>query len=250
MNPLHFWSRTRSRSSIRPTVEVLEDRMVPASISVGRTRVTIRGDSGINQVSIRDNGDGDLRINISGRPRASATTNNIQEIFIDTREGNDLVTYSQSGLRTRNLLLHASLGNGDDTFQAVINGMIPPERGLFLGVEGGSQKDSIAIKALVDVHGPRGLGILPTSVRGLVINAVGGDDNDTITLSFQGINAGNFEAKAEGGPGDDRIEAVLNRAPGSSGSVILSLNGAPGADSIGLLQEGVLQVGATPINLP
>jgi hypothetical protein len=101
-------SARRAAPSFRPTLEPLEDRTVPASLSVSGSRLTIRGDGFDNRVVIGDNGDGDLIVNITGAPGRSGTFQNITRISISTLSGNDRITYIQQGNRTRNMTLAAA----------------------------------------------------------------------------------------------------------------------------------------------
>jgi hypothetical protein len=80
----------KSNRNVRPEMEVLEDRTVPASVSVRGTRMTILGDNLRDRVTIRDNGNGRVAAIIANSVGASsAVGTRIESIVVRTRGQND-----------------------------------------------------------------------------------------------------------------------------------------------------------------
>jgi hypothetical protein len=218
--------------AVKPTVEPLEERTVPASLSVSGSRLTVRGDSGDNRVLIGDNGDGDLIVSVIGAPSRSGTFQNINRINILTSSGNDRVTYLQQGSRRRNMTVSTALGSGRDSFFADVLGNVNSGRALEILVADSSASDTdvIEVQAASDVDVGSG-GVFRVDLRA-------GGGRDRVDFNYRGELDGALSVVLDGGSGDDGVSTLFTRAvvradPGSRGALVPSVAlGGPGRDAV------------------
>jgi hypothetical protein len=229
--PFH---RARGRRA-RPAVELLEDRAVPASISVSSARVLVLGDGTPNHVTIRDDGAGKLHIAITGTPGAVTTVRHIHRLVVRTLGGNDMMSYIQAGQRTQNMQLEVALGKGANQFTAYIQGSISAGRDLRLSVAGGPNNDTINVQTSANVTAG---GILSAAL-------FGGPGQDKIQFNYQGRIDGTADVTFAGGPGDDTLQATVAVDPQSRGSGTLWLQGGAGDDLLKVLVANTAH--STPI---
>src|SRR5262249_62270266 len=99
--------KVQNARTVRPEVEALEDRAVPAFVFISGTTIRIVGDNDLNdRVQITDNGAGRVRATITNsRGTASDAGGNIRTIIVATLGGRDEVTYTCTGSVSRPLTL-------------------------------------------------------------------------------------------------------------------------------------------------
>lgn len=212
------------RLAFHPAVEVLEDRSVPASLSLRGSTLTVTGDSLGNRVSIRDNGNGDLRVSITGRPARTGNFANVRILRLRLSSGNDRVVYIQEGPRTRSLLFETDLGTGSDVFFADVLRPINPSQFLEIVVRDssfGAENDVIEVQAGTDVDIRSG-GLLRVDLRA-------GTGRDRIDFNYRGEIDGALSVVLDGGSSDDRpfgiffTRATVRAYAGSTGAIMPSL---------------------------
>jgi hypothetical protein len=182
--------------------------MFSCSVGVSTGIMTIGGDSGTNNVAITDNGDGDLGVVCDS---VTTLASNVIRINLDTHGGNDIVSFTQNGNRTRNMDLNAELGSGDDRFTGRVNGDINASRTLHIGVKGEGGRDDIYVYATNDVDVAGG--------ATLALNLSGGDARDVIFATYRGEADGTIRLNESGGSSDDSLYARVQADAGSTGGL-------------------------------
>jgi hypothetical protein len=207
-------------------VEALGDRLVPSATfteDTGTHSLTVTaGAHQNNTVTIRNDGDGNLKITADG---ASRSFTHIKDLLVVTGDGKDTVTYNQgvAGQEadvTRSFRLSVFLGDGNDRFTANVfgdvgfrqDGVIQP-RDLAFVVDGDSGADRIDFN-LHDAD--------VTSGSILQVIAGGSFGNDNMTLDSDGEVDGRFLLRMFGDNDNDTIAV----------NVLLD------ADSGGLVEDG------------
>lgn len=251
MSSRQFRRTSPAKAPYRPRIEALEDRDVPASISVAGSTVTVTGDNTANRVTIRDNGDGDIQVSITGAPGAGPVNfNNITRIRVNTDTGNDRVNYTQTGARTRNMDLRINLGRGNDEANVFIQGDIRANRTLSVLVDNpffllfGQDNDRINIQAT-------NVNIEANAAFNLTAN--GGTGTDRVDFNYSGIVNGPLNYTLDGGLGDDSpfdnafIRATVRLRAGTVGfpAVTGVVRGGFGNDSVAnfIFKEGAAGTG-------
>jgi hypothetical protein len=238
-----FRSPARPARKARLGVEALDGRLLPSvtftehssdhSLSV----VAAAGQN--NTITIRNDGNGNLTIVADG---ATRHFEQIESVFVNTKDGKDTVTYNQgtstqSANLRRNFGLRVDLGylfdgNDADKFVANVFGDVGffnsqgvHARSLGFEVNGGAEADRIDF----NFH--------DTDVRAgstLAIEANGVNGNDNITVDMDGevdgtlkldVHAGNLM----GGFDNDTVAVNILLDSGSSGSVA---GNGPGGSAI------------------
>src|SRR5689334_17739234 len=114
------------KNKFAPQVEGLDQRaLMNCTVSAFAGQLAITGDSGNDQVTLRDNGRGTVTVAATGAPTQTFT--GINKITINTEDGDDNVTYSMYGnlVGTQYVLVglgsqYGVNGGGNDTFRATL----------------------------------------------------------------------------------------------------------------------------------
>jgi hypothetical protein len=217
--------------SFRPTVELLETRTTPATLSLSGSTLSVRGDSASNTIIVGDNGNGDLNVSITGNPGRSGRFENITRINISGSTGNDRIVYEQRGDRTRNLRVQINPGSGNDSVFADILGDINSGRALEIVVGGTTNgNDVIEVQAGSDVDVEVGA-IFRVDLRG-------GFGRDRVEFNYRGELDGALSVVADAGVNDDGLAGFFARArvhidSGSTGALVGSrVLGGLGEDAV------------------
>src|SRR5262245_48931065 len=203
-------SRRRERSpQSRPRLEVLEGRSCPAvAIVTFAGTMFVLGDSAANDVTITDQGDGNVEAVITS-PSNTATreASNITNIVVLAGGGNDTVDYQLDNAVTRAKTLLVDLGSGNDV--ANLNASA--------GVNGSY--------LLATVYGGAGADAITGSIGAVAAGAAaalafdGGLGNDTVTATSNGLLNGALAVAVSGGLDNDTVSADLTVAAGSTGAL-------------------------------
>jgi hypothetical protein len=212
--------------SVRLGVESLSDRLVPSVTFTEHPdthSLNVVAASGQNNtITIRNDGDGNLRITADGVTRDFT---GVESLFVNTGNGRDQVTYRQ-GTATqeadivRSFDLRVDLGymtssNDFDRFTANVFGDVGQNRRFGLEVNGGAAADVIDLN-LNDTDVATG--------ATLDIDAEGLNGNDTITIDMDGELDGTLLLYAKGGhiyggADNDTVAVNILLDAGSTGSV-------------------------------
>jgi hypothetical protein len=208
------------RRSLIPTLETLEGRDCPSvdAFVVGHT-LFVRGDDADNVVSITDDGLGGVSADIDG---TTVDGTDIRRINVQTRDGNDTVTYTASASLSASRHLGINLGKGDDTFTM----------DAASGITSGSLN--------VSLHGHQGdntgtitLGTIDEGASAL-FQLHGGNGDDDFTATFDGELNGKLGLHMHGGSGSDTLTGEITVAEGSTGKLAAALQGGSGSDNLTL----------------
>jgi hypothetical protein len=224
-------TRQRSKNAFFPRLETLEDRLTPAvRMTSSGTTLRLIGNRLPDQVTVVDNGDGDLRVSFSG---GMFRGDNLRRIQFNLGEGHDRFTYRQTGNRTRSMLLSGSLGSGHDMFTAHIQGGVTFLNTLDFLVRGDSGLDSLRVVADsgVDIQ----LGAL------MRVELFGGNDRDQVDFNYQGKLDGTLRYRLDGQGGNDNgtgfVRATIRANADSFGQIGIvgeaaRVAGGSGSDSL------------------
>src|SRR5262245_9074763 len=137
---VHAAPRTRS---VRLCLERLEDRSLPAvTFTVSGPLLTITGSNADDAVTLNDDGAGNLTLTATG-VSGTQNVNGINQITINTKKGNDRVTYNLNGTLAHPLSISADLKEGRDIF-LFNGGFFDVAATLSLSVNGGTDKDTMS----------------------------------------------------------------------------------------------------------
>jgi hypothetical protein len=185
--------------SVRPSVEVLEDRRVPAVIASKHGReLTIKGDQAANTISIVAQANGDLVVTAGTLTR---TFRKIQEINVNLKGGADTLTVNLAAAAPigRTYDLDVKGGAGDDSVM------------VMLGAFGGSKSREI------DVNLGGGSNDLTILADGILADAEldievfgknGGFDDVLMDLGDLNTEA-SLEVSGDLGHGDNRFDVIV-----------------------------------------
>lgn len=207
-----FCQATRTARRFVPTLDTLEDRLVPATASSKDGVLRIDGNAKDEQIALIDNGDGDVSVQQPGVSNFIGI--DIQSIVINTLGGKDQVRYIQQASRTRPLSMRVNLGTGNDRFSADLRGGVLNFRTMQVSVVGSTGRDTIEVVAgnafIEEGFNVQGLALLQLDLNG-------GSDNDTIRVAYNGKADGELRVNARGGADDDTIDCQLTIRPDSEG---------------------------------
>jgi len=201
------------RRSLIPTLETLEGRDCPSvdAFVVGHTLV-VRGDDADNTVTITDDGLGAVSADIDG---TTVDGTDIRRINVQTRDGNDTVTYTASASLSASRNLGIDLGKGDDTFTM----------DAASGITSGSLN--------VSLHGHQGdntatitLGTIDEGARAL-LQLHGGNGDDDFSATFDGELNGKLALDMHGGSGSDTLAGDITVAEGAPANSRPSFRAGP-----------------------
>jgi hypothetical protein len=219
-------------------LEALEDRMVPAgTVTFTAGTIAIVGDNAPNVVIISDAGTGaigSIAVSLDGVIQTNTAAATALAITVNTLGGNDTVRYNlTTDLQTgQSRTLTANLGDKNDFFQATgvetagDTADIATGANLTLNVNGQKGRDRIFFDFSKDVDVNGGA---------LIINAGGGQDRDTIALTYLGNMDGTLTFNLNGGQDRDRISAYVGLDSGSTGTMTGQVRGQAGNDLLALV---------------
>lgn len=222
------------RPAVRPRVENLEDRSLPAcSVVPSGAVLTITGDNGPNNVRIVDNataGPGNVTVICDGIA-TPLNTFTISQIIVNTGGGNDTVEF---GLNAKlpaglNRLLAVDLGDGHDNLIASFAGGFSNVAGMTLTAQGGRGRDFFLVNALNNVE------LDPGSALRLDMNS--GDDRDIVLVGYNGRMRGALSLITAGGNDRDRMFTNVALLAGSAGSLVAQQYGLGADDRMGLIVD-------------
>jgi hypothetical protein len=240
-----------------PRVEALEDRRVPTCnfIVQGSTllvQAPVTRSQPNNNIVISDNGSGGAN-NVVGFCKQPFFPNvAISRIELNAGGGNDRVTYNLIGDLVTSRVLDANLGNGSNTFQAVLRRNILSGGSLSLNVQGGSGTDHLSAVVIgslaantqlrVSFNGLGGDNVLDVAFAHFVnvaagasigLGLFGGGGSDRISMAYQGVMSGTFTSNATGGRRSNVISQDIELQGGSTGTVgPSSIRGGPQPDRL------------------
>jgi len=209
----------------RPGLEGLEGRVTPAITSITQNLAahvaTITANNAADTITLTDRGVGGVSVTGSGLSTATRLDASIRTIKVNSKGGNDQVTYNLTGNLTRSMKVVTDLALGNDSFAANLSGhSIGNNSTLNLITIGGGGSDSLRVNA--------GTAALPTNVAAgstLRLEMQAGSDfdlfdgNDTVNVTYRGRLDGKLILKADGGLGDDVLTALATLDAGSHGFV-------------------------------
>lgn len=208
-------------SSLRssPAVESLETRCCPsASIGIRGQLLLIRGDAAANTVAIQDDGAGNVTASIDGK---SVTGSNIHGIFVDTRGGDDSVSYTLANpLETREFF-GIRTGGGADTVTLDFSKGIAAGGHLRLGVSSGGGADNVSAN----------LGSIAAGASAKV-NIETGDGDSTVNVGFTGWLDGGLSTRIKSGDGNNNLTANYDVNAGSTGSLRSKIEAGDGNNDL------------------
>ncbi|MCE9563970.1 MAG: hypothetical protein K8U57_18160 [Planctomycetes bacterium] len=224
------------KNKFAPSVEALDQRaMMSCTVAASFGHLTVTGDSGNDQVTIRDNGRGGITVAATGA--ATQTFSGINHIDINTEDGDDNVTYTVYGNIATTQYVVVGLGSqygrnggGNDTFHGMIaNGVDILNGGrLDMIADGGGGDDVVTFTAIgVDVQ--QG-GILKSQLGG-------GAGQDQVQQYFNGLDNGAVVMRSHGGDDHDNIWQSMTFAAGSTGHTAGWVTGDDGDDSLSLFMN-------------
>jgi hypothetical protein len=223
-----FRSPARPARKARLGVEALGDRLVPSATFTehpDHTLDVVAAAHQNNTITIRNDGDGNLRIVADGATRHFT---HIEGVHVNAGDGTDTVTYNQ-GSATQAVNTRRSFGmtvnladsfldnSATNTFTANVFGDVGffqqgtvHARELEFAVFGGAKADRIDFNFHdTDVRAGSTLRAFATGLGG----------NDNITLDSDGDVDGDFLLDLEGFDGNDTVAANVLLDDGSTGSV-------------------------------
>lgn len=207
-----------------PRAEMLEDRCTPAVsiLTLGRT-MFILGDSSANTVEIKDQGDGTINATItSSTNTATRDATRINSIVVLARGGADTVKYELGNPLTTARALLFDLGAGNDA--ATLNASAGvSSSALLAAVYGGEGIDDIQASIGTIAYG---------AYAGVALD--GGAGDDSVAATFTGQLDGALALAVAGGLDNDKVSAVLDIDPGSTGYLAVAALGGSGDDNLTL----------------
>jgi hypothetical protein len=240
-------SKCSQGKRFRPVLEAMDERLVP-SVTIqedtsAHTLTLTAGDHQSNTITIRNDGDGGLRIVADGVVR---NFTGIKGVTVKTGDRADTVTYNQgtSGQEVdlqRDFTLNVELGDNAsgtlDRFTANVFGDVGfsqngewQARTLAFLIEGNDRNDLFQAdgRDRIDINVNHDTDVRPGSQ--LYLRLHGGDSNDNITVDYDGRMDGKLNLLAAGEAGADTVAVNAQLDTGSSGKVVCSDN--PGGAAI------------------
>jgi len=249
----------RSRAP-RLAVEVLEPRDCPACtvVQAGHT-VNILGDGGANTITISEAGPPTTAAAMTITADGITTTyagGTIARVYVQTRAGDDVVTYKSAVVPGREgiSLLSISLGTGNDLAdvtdsQAISTAVDVPGRWSVM-IDGSAGDDTVVTRfGRMDLQALRvranlgegndtfaalfagPIATLSGKPTAIGLNVQGGAGNDSIDLQAAAQVEGTYlTAIFQGGEGDDEITMAVDFAGNRENTVHLEALGGSGSD--------------------
>src|SRR5262245_20451169 len=201
----------------------LERRWCPScTVTVDGNTLRIIGDATNNNVAIVDNGAAGIVVTCDTVASPAAT--GIEHVRVDTRGGDDTVTYSRStagGNFTGRLDFKAKLGSGNDSFTANLNGNdLVGTANVEFDIAGNAGNDTMTFNA-----GTTAAGVDIASGARLKLGAAGDNGTDSITVAYAGKLDGKLTVQDQGGADNDTVAATVALSAGSTGSLTAAVRG-------------------------
>jgi hypothetical protein len=193
------WART-----FVPRLECLEERCTPTTLAVHGSTLLVLGDNNANTIAITDDGHGNVSATLDGN---SVSGTGIKHVVVNTRGGDDTVTYTLTGQLTQNEKLQFQLGKGTDK--------------LTLDFSKGLANSHLA----VDVNG---------------------HGTDTVTSTFGDFNNSNLYYRANLGKGDDSVVTTLAGNILGTSQVRFNVNTGKGDDTVQFNAQGATNPNGPP----
>jgi hypothetical protein len=249
-------SRSRKPANFVPTFDLLENRLVPASIDPQGPTLVITGNDKADRIVITDFGGGHVKVQAG---KATSDVTGVNTIQINTKGGKDNVDYTLAGDVTQTMNVTANLGKDNDTFTAHLTGHSLTAGTLDFTVNGQDGDDTVRIDASVGTNLASGtsLGValnggagrdtlfVPfngniSQNAGLQVNMSGGGDRDNLKTTYSGKNDGSIVLGMSGDADRDTLDAEVTLGAGSTGGVGRSdnpalLQGGTGNDTMTFL---------------
>jgi hypothetical protein len=214
----------RRTNRFRPQLDPLETRCVLSnSVSISGGVLHIHGDANQNRVQLQHDGNGHVTGLIDSlfkslrRDRIAIDQPGVKKVVVDTKGGNDVVTFTQTANLRRNFEVVANTGDGNDTFTATLNGDILAGKTMLVTGNGSGGANSMTVNLVNDVDVKAG--------AALRINLQGGDNpfdvvnQDILSVAYQGKLDGVLDVDEFGLFGDDTLSTVRTLDAGSTGKV-------------------------------
>jgi hypothetical protein len=207
----------RKRQRLKPCVEALEDRHVPAilfPINQTGTTLSIVCDNGPDNIVLGDNGRGSIDITVDGN--FFNTYTGVNTLNLNSGGGNDRIVYNlfDNLIIGQTRTVNVALGAGNETFIANLN-----HRTLKSDLFG-----SAAASLTFNIHGNHGKSHILFNAQNMDIqpkatlteNITGGKGNDTIKSTFSGLLDGVFNPQIDAGPGHNVVKVVVDVSDANS----------------------------------
>lgn len=213
-------SRSLRNRCLLPTLELLEGRDCPSvSATFAFQTLLVRGDAADNEITITDDGQGNVSATIDG---TTVEGKNVRNIIVLAGDGDDAVTYTASGSLEGSRRLGIHLGKGDDSFtlegsQGITSGT------LAVAVLGHQGADTMEVT----------LGSIEEGARAL-LTLHGANGDDTATTTFTGDLNGKLAFGLHGGTGNDTLTGDVTVNEGSTGKLAALVQGGSGGDTLTL----------------
>jgi hypothetical protein len=225
-------------SQIKPRVESLEDRTVPAvQMTQSGNVLRIFGSPQADGVRIVDQGFGNLQVFDAPNP-APRFFFGVTGVTAVLGGGNDSLRYDLTSTAGSPLRITALMGFGADTFRAFFN------------------RNRVAANRVIDINGQAGSDVLSCNalggvsvVLGVLVNVqlygrsrpciavAGADGGDNIAYDYRGVLGGSMIYFGDGGVngGNDVITGNIALETGSAGSLVARVRGREGNDRLRLV---------------
>jgi hypothetical protein len=148
--------------------------------------------------------------------------------------GNDQLKASFGEVDDAKLTLNAFMGDGKDDVTVNLLGDLKGTTKVNINVDGGAGKDMFFFEADNDMVNNDTTGIDIDSDASLNVRLLGGLDRDVMDAFYEGELNGKFNFLADGGKGNDKIDAEFTLDSGSTGSLKAAVLGGKGDDDLKL----------------
>jgi hypothetical protein len=223
------------RNRVRPSLESLENRWVPAVLVSDNVGVLlIVGDTGRSHtITISDTGGtaaGSITVAVAGQAPFSST-DNVHEIRVKMHGSNDTINYNLTKTPSSGVVrvVNVFFANGNNnTFAANLLSNLGSNDIIAINVRGGAGSARETVNALsTNVPNTSGLGV-----------TLGGGNagQDILTVNYAGQMAGLLDLSFNGGAGGrDLMAGNLTFNSGSSGLLTADLEGHGSLNSLSLV---------------
>jgi hypothetical protein len=245
------------RGRFVPRVEALEDRRVPTCNFIVRgstllVEAPVTRSQPNNNITISDNGSNSVN-NVVGFCKQPFFPNvAISQIVVNAGGGNDRLVYNLVGDLVTPRVLSANLGNGTNSFQAVLRRNILTGGDLTLNVQAGRGNDRLSAVVIgslasgaglhLNFNGGGGDNVLDVAFAHFVnidagasidLGLLGGGGSDRISTTYQGVMNGTLSVNSSGGRRSNVISQDIELQAGSTGTVApSSVKGGPQPDRL------------------